>query len=63
MQIIQEAMKPASNAAKEEADPSGAELAELDDDESDTDVDTSEEFEPPIWVPPWATVIIYKYSN
>lgn len=50
MQIIQEAMKPASNAAKKEADPSGTELAE--DDESDTDVDTnvdtSEEFEPPI---------------
>lgn len=52
MQIIQEAMKPASNAAKKEADPSSAELAEDDDDESDTDVDTnvdtSEEFEPPI---------------
>jgi serine/threonine-protein kinase SRK2 len=48
MEIIQEAMKPASNAAKKEADPSGAELAEVDDDESDTDVDTSEEFEPPI---------------
>jgi hypothetical protein len=45
MQIIQEAKEPANNA-KEEVDPSVTELAELDDVDTDIELNTSEDLEP-----------------